>query len=84
MSPSYFIRELKSNKLRRLPDLRHCRQLRLLDLQHNEIGGLQSDDESASSALAGLGQLQDVLLGHNNISKIDSGDFRGLDNLQIL
>ena len=84
MSPSYFIRELKSNKLCRLPDLRHCRQLRLLDLQHNEIGGLQSDDESASSALAGLGQLQDVLLGHNNISKIDSGDFRGLDNLQIL
>ena len=84
MSPSYFIRELKSNKLRRLPDLRHCRQLRLLDLQHNEIGGLQSGDESASSALAGLGQLQDVLLGHNNISKIDSGDFRGLDNLQIL
>ena len=77
---------MKSNKLRRLPDLRHCRQLRLLDLQHNEIGSLQSDDlDSASaSALAGLDQLQDVLLGHNSISRIDSGDFGGLANLQIL
>ena len=77
---------MKSNKLRRLPDLRHCRQLKLLDLQHNLIDGLKAggDPDSSSSAFAGLDQLQDVLLGHNSISKIDSGDFGGLDNLQIL
>ena len=94
LSPPFFFSELKSNKLRRLPDLRHCRQLRLLDLQHNEIDSLQQqqgdnleDDEPASplsSSFAGLDQLQDILLGHNSISRIDSGDFRGLDNLQIL
>ena len=80
-------RELKSNKLRRLPDLRHCRQLKLLDLQHNRIDSLKAadgDPETSTSALAGLDQLQDILLGHNNISRIDSGDFGGLDNLQIL
>ena len=81
-----FFRELKSNKLRRLPDLRHCRQLKLLDLQHNLIDSLKAagDPDSSTSALAGLDQLQDILLGHNNISRIDSGDFEGLDNLQIL
>ena len=73
--------------LRRLPDLRHCRQLKLLDLQHNRIDSLKAadaDPETSTSALAGLDQLQDILLGHNNISRIDSGDFGGLDNLQIL
>ena len=81
-----FFRELKSNKLRRLPDLRHCRQLKLLDLQHNLIDSLKAagDPDSSTSAFAGLDQLQDILLGHNNISRIDSGDFGGLDNLQIL
>ena len=83
-----FFRELKSNKLRRLPDLRHCRQLKLLDLQHNRIDSLKAadggDPDASTSALAGLDQLQDILLGHNNISRIDSGDFGGLDNLQIL
>ena len=82
-----FFRELKSNKLRRLPDLRHCRQLKLLDLQHNRIDSLKAadgDPDRSTSALAGLDQLQDILLGHNNISRIDSGDFGGLDNLQIL
>ena len=49
---SFSFSELKSNRLRRLPDLRHCRQLRLLDVQHNEIGALGDQD------LAGLGQLQ--------------------------
>ena len=78
---------MKSNKLRRLPDLRHCRQLKLLDLQHNRIDSLKAadgDTDASTSALAGLDQLQDILLGHNNISRIDSGDFGGLDNLQIL
>uniref|UniRef100_A0A6A7G5K8 Leucine-rich repeat-containing G-protein coupled receptor 5-like isoform X4 n=1 Tax=Hirondellea gigas TaxID=1518452 RepID=A0A6A7G5K8_9CRUS len=69
---------LHHNLLETTPDLHLCRDLRLLDLSHNRLHAL------GSSALLQQGLLQDLLLQHNFITKLEDGAFMGLHGLQIL
>ena len=73
-------------------DLRHNQIDTLNSYQPSDVAGLsansiETDDPEKShmvSGFSGLAQLQDILLGHNNITKIDSSAFKGLTSLQIL
>uniref|UniRef100_A0A146LLJ9 Leucine-rich repeat-containing G-protein coupled receptor 6 n=4 Tax=Lygus hesperus TaxID=30085 RepID=A0A146LLJ9_LYGHE len=70
--------DLKSNSLAQVPHLSNCKDLRVLDLAGNKIttidGGLFN----------GLSQLHDLLLGHNEITRVPKDAFDGLIRLQVL
>ncbi|XP_055713692.1 lutropin-choriogonadotropic hormone receptor isoform X2 [Phlebotomus papatasi] len=70
--------ELKSNKLRIVPELSGCRELRVLDLAGNLITSLHG------APFHGLGQLHDLLLSHNDIQEIPRTAFSGAGKLQVL
>ncbi|XP_026328106.1 leucine-rich repeat-containing G-protein coupled receptor 4-like [Hyposmocoma kahamanoa] len=81
--------DLKLNRLRRVPDLRACAELRVLDLSSNEIATLSAEEEGddgaeEESALLGLGHLQDLLLAHNRLRRLPRHAFRHNPDLQIL
>ncbi|XP_037038816.1 lutropin-choriogonadotropic hormone receptor isoform X2 [Bradysia coprophila] len=69
---------LKSNKLRSIPELASCKDLRILDLSDNRIDSLHG------KPLKGLGQLHDLLLSYNEIATIPYDAFFGVPNLQSL
>ncbi|XP_059618054.1 lutropin-choriogonadotropic hormone receptor isoform X2 [Phlebotomus argentipes] len=70
--------ELKSNKLRVVPELSGCRELRVLDLAGNHISSLHG------APFQGLGQLHDLLLSDNEIQEIPRTAFAGTAKLQVL
>nr|XP_040567878.1 leucine-rich repeat-containing G-protein coupled receptor 5-like isoform X2 [Lepeophtheirus salmonis] len=84
LNPNLKMLELKSNALESLPDLRKCKELRLLDLAHNKISHLISFESNEESPFSSMSKLHDLLLNHNYINNISSSVFLGLDNLQIL
>ncbi|XP_023289472.1 leucine-rich repeat-containing G-protein coupled receptor 6, partial [Orussus abietinus] len=70
--------DMKSNQLSRIPDLRECRDLRVLDLASNAISSL------SGQPFKNLGALHDLLLSHNNLRNIPKDAFVGLTRLQVL
>ncbi|XP_014245069.1 lutropin-choriogonadotropic hormone receptor isoform X2 [Cimex lectularius] len=70
--------DLKSNSLYKVPDLIGCKDLRVLDLAGNKISSLEG------RLFAGLNQLHDMLLSHNEITRIPKDAFFGLPRLQVL
>ncbi|XP_061401811.1 leucine-rich repeat-containing G-protein coupled receptor 6-like, partial [Musca vetustissima] len=70
--------ELKTNSIRTIPTLAHCRELRLLDLSSNLIDNLQG------RPFQGLKQLHDLLLSYNHIKTIPHDAFQGIAKLQLL
>ncbi|XP_031630816.1 leucine-rich repeat-containing G-protein coupled receptor 5-like [Contarinia nasturtii] len=70
--------ELKSNKLRSIPDLSQCKDLRILDLSDNRISSVHE------TPFKGLGQLHDLLLSYNEITTIPRDAFLGAPRLQLL
>ncbi|XP_073823603.1 G-protein coupled receptor rickets [Musca autumnalis] len=70
--------ELKTNSIRTIPSLAHCRELRLLDLSSNLIDNLQG------RPFQGLKQLHDLLLSYNYIKTIPHDAFQGIAKLQLL
>ncbi|XP_034240165.1 leucine-rich repeat-containing G-protein coupled receptor 5 [Thrips palmi] len=70
--------DMKSNKLTRVPDLSACKDLRVLDLASNKIASL------SGRPFAGLRQLHDLLLAHNNIQTLPHDGLDGLAKLQVL
>ncbi|XP_068150831.1 leucine-rich repeat-containing G-protein coupled receptor 5 [Drosophila tropicalis] len=70
--------ELKTNSLKRIPNLSSCRDLRLLDLSSNQIDALQG------KPFHGLKQLHDLLLSYNRIKAIPQDAFQGIPKLQLL
>ncbi|XP_031634672.1 leucine-rich repeat-containing G-protein coupled receptor 5-like isoform X2 [Contarinia nasturtii] len=70
--------ELKSNRLRSVPDLSHCKDLRILDLSDNRITSIHE------TPFKGLGQLHDLLLSYNKIETIPKDAFDGVPRLQLL
>ncbi|XP_037910640.1 leucine-rich repeat-containing G-protein coupled receptor 5 isoform X3 [Hermetia illucens] len=70
--------ELKTNRLKRIPDLHACRELRLLDLSNNRIDSLHG------KPFQGLGQLHDLLVSYNLIETIPYDAFVGIPKLQVL
>ncbi|XP_055684982.1 lutropin-choriogonadotropic hormone receptor isoform X2 [Lutzomyia longipalpis] len=70
--------ELKSNRLRVVPELSSCKELRVLDLAGNLITSLHG------APFQGLGQLHDLLLAHNEIQEIPRKAFSGAEKLQVL
>ncbi|XP_058985535.1 leucine-rich repeat-containing G-protein coupled receptor 4 isoform X2 [Musca domestica] len=70
--------ELKTNSIRTIPSLAHCRELRLLDLSSNLIDNLQG------RPFQGLKQLHDLLLSYNHIKTIPHDAFQGIAKLQLL
>ena len=87
--------ELKGNKLKRIPKLRHCKELRMLDLTNNHVKFHTSriDENSNGSIILeaspptpfeGLEKLHDLHLGHNNITMIGDATFAYLNNLKVL
>jgi leucine-rich repeat-containing G protein-coupled receptor 6 len=71
-------RELKFNKLTHVPNLKHCRELRLLNLASNRIVSLHHQP------FQNLEQLHDLLMPYNQIETIPSDTFAGLKKLQTL
>ncbi|XP_050450459.1 lutropin-choriogonadotropic hormone receptor-like isoform X1 [Cataglyphis hispanica] len=69
---------MKSNHLTEIPNLRDCKELRVLDLASNMISMLPDD------AFKGLNMLHDLLLSNNNLQSISSDAFTGLPRLQVL
>ncbi|XP_067135989.1 leucine-rich repeat-containing G-protein coupled receptor 5-like isoform X2 [Centruroides vittatus] len=69
---------LKSNKLKSLPRLSGCKELRFIDLSYNLI------DSLGETPFSKLGKLIDLFLSNNLIERIESDSFEGLDNLQVL
>ncbi|XP_030377139.1 leucine-rich repeat-containing G-protein coupled receptor 6 [Scaptodrosophila lebanonensis] len=70
--------ELKTNSLKRIPNLSNCRDLRLLDLSSNQIETLQG------RPFHGLKQLHDLLLSYNRIKALPQDAFHGIPKLQLL
>jgi leucine-rich repeat-containing G protein-coupled receptor 6 len=71
-------RELKFNKLTSVPDLKHCRELRLLNLASNRITSLHHQP------FKNLEQLHDLLIPYNQIETLPLDTFVGLKKLQTL
>ncbi|XP_072757310.1 thyrotropin receptor isoform X2 [Anoplolepis gracilipes] len=69
---------MKSNHLTEVPNLRDCKELRVLDLASNMISVLPDD------VFKGLNMLHDLLLSNNNLQSISSDAFIGLSRLQVL
>lgn len=85
--------ELKGNKLKRIPELKNCAELRMLDLTSNHISFNEKDIEDTENCTTlsddytpfkGLQKLHDLHLGHNNISFILAEAFEDLQNLKVL
>ncbi|XP_034668391.1 leucine-rich repeat-containing G-protein coupled receptor 4 [Drosophila subobscura] len=70
--------ELKTNSLKRIPNLSGCRDLRLLDLSSNQVESLQG------KPFYGLKKLNDLLLSYNRISALPQDSFQGIPKLQLL
>ncbi|KAH8279838.1 hypothetical protein KR054_008254 [Drosophila jambulina] len=70
--------ELKTNSLKRIPNLSSCRDLRLLDLSSNQIETIQG------KPFNGLKQLHDLLLSYNRIKALPQDAFHGIPKLQLL
>ncbi|KAH8410206.1 hypothetical protein KR009_008320 [Drosophila setifemur] len=70
--------ELKTNSLKRIPNLSSCRDLRLLDLSSNQIEAIQG------KPFNGLKQLHDLLLSYNRIKSLPQDAFQGIPKLQML
>ena len=77
---SFHSRELKSNEIDVVPNLKGCNNLRVIDLSWNKITSFGLN----SSPFEDLAMLHDLLLSHNNLTKIDEKVFKGLSNLQNL
>ncbi|XP_055637267.1 follicle-stimulating hormone receptor isoform X2 [Toxorhynchites rutilus septentrionalis] len=77
-SPRLRSLDLKSNRLRSIPNVTNCRDLRVLDLTGNSISSLHGAHFSS------LGQLHDLLLSKNEIESIPHDAFVGLFRLQVL
>jgi hypothetical protein len=71
-------RELKFNKLELVPNLKHCRELRLLNLASNYIVSLHNQP------FKNLEQLHDLSIQNNQIETIPLDTFTGLKRLQTL
>ncbi|XP_015603819.1 lutropin-choriogonadotropic hormone receptor isoform X2 [Cephus cinctus] len=70
--------DMKSNQLTRIPNLKGCNDLRVLDLASNLITSL---DEQPFGSLRAL---HDLLLSNNNLRTIPRDAFTGLTRLQVL
>ncbi|KAK9701125.1 Leucine rich repeat [Popillia japonica] len=70
--------DLKSNKLKTIPDLYNCKDMRVLDLASNKIRSLND------RPFRGMSQLHDLLLSNNEIEEIPQDSFTGLSKLQVL
>ncbi|XP_063916114.1 lutropin-choriogonadotropic hormone receptor isoform X1 [Zophobas morio] len=70
--------DLKSNKLKTIPDLNNCREMRVLDLASNHIRSLEN------RPFRGMYQMHDLLLAHNEIQYIPQDAFHNLSRLQVL
>lgn len=70
--------DLKSNKLKAVPDLNNCKDLRVLDLASNKI------DKINNRPFRGMNQMHDLLLPNNDIRHIPFDAFYGLSRLQVL
>ncbi|XP_008192240.1 lutropin-choriogonadotropic hormone receptor isoform X3 [Tribolium castaneum] len=70
--------DLKSNKLKTIPDLNDCREMRVLDLASNHIRTLEN------RPFRGMYQMHDLLLAHNEIQYIPQDAFYNLSRLQVL
>jgi leucine-rich repeat-containing G protein-coupled receptor 6 len=73
-----FFRELKFNKLMHVPNLKHCRELRLLNLASNRIVSLHNQP------FHNLEQLHDLMMPNNQIESVPHDSFVGLKKLQTL
>ncbi|KAG7197417.1 hypothetical protein KM043_013277 [Ampulex compressa] len=70
--------DVKSNYLTEVPNLRNCKDLRVLDLASNIINSI------TGKPFRGLAMLHDLLLSDNNLRSIPSNAFVGLSRLQVL
>ncbi|XP_038107738.1 follicle-stimulating hormone receptor isoform X2 [Culex quinquefasciatus] len=77
-SPRLRSLDLKSNRLKSIPNVTNCRDLRVLDLAGNSISSLHG------APFSSLGQLHDLLLSDNEIESIPHDAFIGLFRLQVL
>ncbi|XP_023310221.1 lutropin-choriogonadotropic hormone receptor [Anoplophora glabripennis] len=70
--------DIKSNKLKVVPDLNNCREMRVLDLASNYIKSIED------KPFRGMYQIHDLLLAHNQIQYIPQDAFYNLSKLQVL
>ncbi|XP_074025925.1 G-protein coupled receptor rickets isoform X4 [Leptinotarsa decemlineata] len=70
--------DLKSNKLRAVPVLNNCKDMRVLDLASNHIKSIED------KPFRGMTQMHDLLLAHNQIQYIPQDAFFNLSKLQVL
>lgn len=71
-------RELKFNKLKHVPNLKKCYELKLLNLASNHISSLHN------RPFENLGQLNDLFMPYNQIETVPHDAFLGLKKLQML
>lgn len=74
----YFPRSFRFNKLNHVPNLKLCRELRLLNLESNGIMSLHNQP------FQNMEQLHDLLISYNQIETIPHDTFAGLKKLQTL
>lgn len=72
------LRELKFNKLKHVPNLKKCYELKLLNLASNRISSLHH------KPFEHLGQLHDLVMSYNQIETLPLDAFTGLKKLQML
>ncbi|XP_075982432.1 G-protein coupled receptor rickets isoform X2 [Anticarsia gemmatalis] len=70
--------DVKLNMLERVPELRDCSELRVLDLSGNEISFVDG------SSLEGLRRLHDLVLARNRLRRLPSDAFLHTPDLQVL
>ncbi|XP_013197746.2 lutropin-choriogonadotropic hormone receptor [Amyelois transitella] len=70
--------DVKGNQLERVPELRACAELRVLELSDNQISWLGGE------ALRGLARLHDLLLARNRLRALPRDAFRHTPRLQVL
>ncbi|RWS12659.1 leucine-rich repeat-containing G-protein coupled receptor 5-like protein [Dinothrombium tinctorium] len=70
---------MKSNKIKELPILNNCTELRILDLGYNEI-----EDLGEEPCFRSQQKLVDLILSHNKIRHLQTHVFGGLKNLKVL
>lgn len=78
MNSKYFPRSFRFNKLNHVPNLKQCRELRLLNLESNGIMSLHNQP------FQNMEQLHDLLISYNQIETIPHDTFAGLKKLQTL
>ncbi|XP_033751818.1 leucine-rich repeat-containing G-protein coupled receptor 5-like [Pecten maximus] len=67
-----------SNDIKKIPDLKECRMLKLVNLGNNDISSLEGN------VFANLTHLKDLTLTRNGITFIPENAFSGLTNLEYL